>query len=71
MDRFPALRLILKLGRVGAAVAAVALTGLFLWLAWGGLGWWALLFAPIVFVIGYYLFKSYVEIIQIITEMVH
>ncbi len=71
MDRFPALRLILKLGRIGAAIMGLALTGLFLWLAWGGLGWWALLFAPFVLAIGYFLFKSYVEIVQIITETVH
>lgn len=71
MDRFPALRLILKLGRVGAAIMGLALTGLFLWLAWGGLGWWALAIAPFVLAASYFLFKSYVEIVQIITEMVH
>lgn len=71
MDRFPALRLILKLGRIGAAIMGVALTGLFLWFAWGGLGWWALSIAPFVLAASYFLFKSYVEIVQIITEMVH
>ena len=49
----------------------LALTGLFLWLAWGGLGWWALSLSPFVFAASYFLFKSYVEIVQIITEMVH
>ncbi|MTE01647.1 hypothetical protein GIY56_15265 [Paracoccus sp. YIM 132242] len=71
MDRFPALRLILKLGRTGPAIIGLALTGVYLWLAWGGLGWWCLPGAPIVLAITYYLFKSYVEVIQIITEMVH
>lgn len=71
MERFPALRLILKLGRIGAAVLGVALTGLFLWFAWGGLGWWALSIAPFILATSYFLFKSYVEIVQIITEMVH
>ena len=71
MDRFPALRLILKLGRVGAGFMGLALTGLFLWLAWGGLGWWALSLSPFVLATSYFLFKSYVEIVQIITEMVH
>ena len=71
MDRFPALRLILKLGRIGAGFMGLALTGLFLWLAWGGLGWWALSLSPLVAAASYFLFKSYVEIVQIITEMVH
>lgn len=71
MDRFPALRLILRLGRLGAGFMGIAVTGLFLWFAWGGLGWWALLPALLVLAASYYLFKSYIEIIQIITEMVH
>ncbi len=71
MERFPALRLILKLGRIGAAIFAVSLTALFIVLTYGVLGIWLVLFAPTVFAVGYFLFKSYVEIIQIITEMVH
>lgn len=71
MDRFPALRLILKLGRAGAALMAMASAGLFLWLAWGGLGLWALPISLVVLATSYFLFKSYVEIVQIIIEMVH
>lgn len=71
MDRFPALRLILKLGRKGAGVMAFGATFLFIWHAWGTLGWWSLLPAVVVLAVAYYLFKSYVEIVQIITEMVH
>lgn len=71
MERFPALRLILKLGRIGAAVMALAVTGLFLAFAWNELGWWSLPLVPAVLAASYFLFKSYVEIVQIITEMVH
>lgn len=71
MDRFPALRLILKLGRAGAAFMAVASAGLFLWLAWGELGLWTLPISVVVLAASYFLFKSYVEIVQIIIEMVH
>ncbi|MFV0382812.1 hypothetical protein [Paracoccus sp. (in: a-proteobacteria)] len=71
MERFPALRLILRLGRLGAAAMAFAITGLFLCLVPAGLGWWALVPAPLILAASYFLFKSYVEIIQIITEMVH
>jgi hypothetical protein len=71
MDRFPALRVILKLGRIGAFIVGAALTSLFLWFAWGGIGWWAVSIAPLVLAATYFLAKSYVEIVQIITEMVH
>jgi hypothetical protein len=71
MERFPALRLILKLGRIGAALLAIAITALAIWLLWASLGWWTLLLAPFVLAASYFLFKSYVEIVQIITEMVH
>lgn len=68
MDRFPALRLILRLGRIGPAVIALAATALWLWLLWGAVGW---LGAPLVLATTYYLFKSYVELVQIISETVH
>ncbi|WP_238367150.1 hypothetical protein [Mesobacterium pallidum] len=50
---------------------AFGATFLFIWQAWGALVWWSLLPAVPVLVVTYYLFKSYVEIVQIITEMVH
>lgn len=71
MERFPALRLILKLGRIGPAVVAVAAAGLFVALTWGTLGWLAAALALPVLAFVYFLCKSYVEIVQIITEMVH
>ena len=71
MERFPALRLILKLGRAGPAVVAVAVAALFVALTWGALGWLAAVLALPVLGFVYFLAKSYVEIVQIITEMVH
>lgn len=71
MDRFPALRLILRFGRGGAAVLAVLLAVLAVALSWNGLGWAALLTAPPALAVSYLFAKSYVEIVQIITEMVH
>lgn len=71
MERFPALRLILKAGRAGAAVVAVLVTAAFLSWGWASLGWIAALLAPFVLAFVYFLAKSYVEIVQIITEMVH
>lgn len=49
----------------------LALTGLFLASACDGVGWWSLPLAPAVLATSYFLFKSYVEIVQIITERVH
>ena len=71
MERFPALRLILRLGRGGAAITALFVTVAALALVWNALGWLSLIGAPPVFAVSYFLAKSYVEIVQIITEMVH
>jgi len=71
MERFPALRLILKLGRIGPAILALVAAGLFVGLLWSALGWIAAALAPVAVVFVYVLVKSYVEIVQIITEMVH
>lgn len=71
MERFPALRLILKLGRAGAALVAAVATALSVWLAWGSFGWGAMALVVPVLPFSYFLAKSYVEIVQIITEMVH
>lgn len=71
MERFPALRLILRFGRLWAlAIALVATVGV-TWLLvsqFGAIGW----AAPILALpFSYFLAKSYVELIQIVVEMVH
>ena len=71
MDRFPALRLILRLGRMGALVVALVATALVVGHAWPTWGAYALLLAPVTLVVVYFLAKSYVEIVQIISEMAH
>ncbi len=71
MERFPALRLILRLGRIGALVVALAATAAAVTIAWSALGALALVLVPVVLPFVYFLAKSYVEIVQIITEMVH
>ena len=71
MDRFPALRLILKFGRAGAAAVALSAAALIGWLLWPGMGALAALVATLAFPVLYFVAKSYVEIVQIITEMVH
>lgn len=71
MDRFPALRLILKLGRIGPTILGMLAASVFVGLVWVPLGWVALMLAPLVLIFVYVLAKSYVEIVQIITEMVH
>jgi hypothetical protein len=68
MDRFPALRLILRLGRIGPALVAFGCCGLWLWQFWGFVGWVG---AFPVLVVTYFLLKSYVELVQIISETVH
>ena len=71
MERFPALRLILRLGRAGAAVVALIVAALVVGWGWPTLGWLSVLTALFAFAFSYFLVKSYVEIVQIITEMVH
>ena len=71
MDRFPALRLILRLGRIGPAVVSIVAAGLFAALWWSSLGWLVLPLAAMLLVFVYFLAKSYVEIVQIISEMAH
>ena len=71
MDRFPALRLILRLGRLGAALVALAAAAAVVMFAWSALGWFSLPVAFVVLALVYFLVKSYVEIIQILTEVVH
>ena len=71
VERFPALRLILRFGRLGALAVALAATALIVAFVWSYFGWLSLILAPFALVATYFLAKSYVEIIQIITEMVH
>lgn len=71
MERFPALRLILRFGRAGAAALALALAASIGRLFWSDLGAWAALLAALAFPVLYFLAKSYVEIVQIISEMAH
>lgn len=71
MDRFPALRLILRFGRLWSLLVAVLATVAMTWLLvalLGPVGWGAPLLTMPFF---YFLAKSYVELIQIVVEMVH
>jgi hypothetical protein len=69
MDRFPALRLILRYGRIGSAIMALLVAVALAWQLWPAFGLWALLTTPFALVSVYYLAKSYVEIVQIVSEM--
>lgn len=71
MERFPALRLILRFGRLWSLLVAVLATVATTWLLvclLGPVGWLAPLLTMPFF---YFLAKSYVELIQIVVEMVH
>jgi hypothetical protein len=71
MERFPALSLILGHGRIFAALGALGVTGLVLLLIYPAWGLHSLAAIPVLFPFAYLLVKSYVEIVQIVTEMVH
>ena len=71
MERFPALRLILRFGRLWSLLVAVVATVAVTWLLvsqFGAAGWFSPLLSMPFF---YFLAKSYVELIQIVVEMVH
>ena len=71
MERFPALRLILRFGRLWSLLVALLATSVITWLLvgrFGAAGWLAPLGSMPFF---YFLAKSYVELIQIVVEMVH
>ena len=71
MERFPALRLILRFGRLWSLFVAIVATAAVTWLLLavaGPVGWLAIFVALPFF---YFLAKSYVELIQIVVEMVH
>lgn len=71
MGRFPALRLILQYGRVGAIVLAVLVALGAGGVLWASIGWPSVVIAPVIGAFAYLIAKSYVEIIQIVIEMVH
>lgn len=71
MDRFPALRLLLRFGRRWALFVAVMATAAVTWLMVAQLGGWGWLALPVALPFFYFLAKSYVELIQIVVEMVH
>jgi len=67
--RYPVLELIVRYGSAGA-LALSALAGAFMWwLAWGVVGWPAIPIAAITATIAYFIIRSYVEIVTLITEM--
>ncbi|MCB2050412.1 MAG: hypothetical protein KDE63_03185 [Novosphingobium sp.] len=71
MERFPALRLILRYGRLWSLLVALIGTTAVTWLLvtqLGGIGYVAI---PLALPFFYFLAKSYVELIQIVVEMVH
>jgi hypothetical protein len=71
MDRFPALRLILRHGRMAALLCSVGITFLLVIALYATLGLYSLALVPLLLPSTYLLVKSYVEIVQIVTEMVH
>jgi len=69
MDRYPALRFIVRFGHAGAPVVAL-LAGVFAWhLARDDLGPYAAVVALAVFALTYLLARAFVEIVIILTEM--
>ncbi|WP_324739994.1 hypothetical protein U8326_09645 [Tsuneonella sp. CC-YZS046] len=71
MDRFPALRLILRFGRLWSLFVAIAATGALAWLLVGSFGLAGYAAIPLGLPFFYFMAKSYVELIQIVVEMVH
>lgn len=71
MERFPALRLMLRFGRLWSLFVAVAGTVAVTWLLVSLTGAAGYLAVPLALPFFYFLAKSYVELIQIVVEMVH
>lgn len=71
MERFPALRLLLRFGRIWSLFVALAATVGVTWLLVALLGLAGYLAVPVALPFFYFLAKSYVELIQIVVEMVH
>ena len=71
MERFPALRLILRFGRLWSLMVACLATVAVTWALVTLLGPAGYLSVPFSIAFFYFLAKSYVELIQIVVEMVH
>lgn len=71
MERFPALRLILRFGRLWSLLVALVVTACITWLLVAMFGPAGYLAVPVSLPFFYFLAKSYVELIQIVVEMVH
>lgn len=71
MERFPALRLMLRFGRLWSLFVAVVATVAIAWLLVTFAGPAGYLVIPVALPFFYFLAKSYVELIQIVVEMVH
>ena len=71
MERFPALRLLLRFGRLWSLFVAIAATVAITWLLVTFVGAAGYLAIPVALPFFYFLAKSYVELIQIVVEMVH
>lgn len=71
MDRFPALRLILRFGRLWSLLVAVLATVAITWLLVALIGPVGCAAPLLTMPFFYFLAKSYVELIQIVVEMVH
>lgn len=71
MERFPALRLILRFGRLWSLLVAVLATIAITWILVAALGPLSYLAVIPSLAFFYFFAKSYVEIVQIVVEMVH
>lgn len=71
MERFPALRLLLRFGRIWSLFVALAATVGVTWLLVALLGLAGYLAVPVALPFFYFLAKSCVELIQIVVEIVH
>ena len=69
MDRYPALRFIVRHGALGAPLVALAIAGLALALLWPLSGTVAVGVALVLGGIVYLIAKAFVEIVTILTEM--
>ena len=69
MERYPMLGLVLRAGTAGVTLLAVFTAALLCWLAWPALGWLGALAALVAGAALYIAGRSFVELVQIVTEM--